>query len=150
MSEDQPIDHLTLNVFDTFGTAGFKERLDAAQARIEALHGDGRFAKVRIVPHTMVYDLAGLFRYEEEKVGLGAEGVMVRDPLGKYKHGKSTLKEGGLAAVKRMTQAEAVVTGCFEQEENQDAKVVNALGYAKRSSARPARLGKTHSAAFTS
>jgi DNA ligase-1 len=61
---------------------------------------------------------------------------MVRDPRGPYKHGRSTPKEGWLLKVKRFVDAEAVVIGVVEQEHNVNEATRDALGRAKRSSAK--------------
>jgi hypothetical protein len=65
------------------------------------------------------------FTYEELKLAKGFEGIMLRDPTRRYKHGRSTLKEGGLAAIKRFVDAEAVIVDSYEQQENTNDKQIN-------------------------
>ena len=141
-SLNAPIDTLTFNVFDSFGTSGFKDRLEAAENRIDRLHEANQFNKVLLVPHVLIENMEGLLAYEEEMLDLGAEGIMERDPEGLYKHGRSTLRERGLAAIKRFVDAEAIVISCYEQEENRNAKVTNELGLSKRSTRKAGKFGK--------
>ena len=48
------------------------------------------------------------------------EGVIVRDPFGEYKQGRSTLKEGGMLKLKKFKEAEGVITGYTEKMINLD------------------------------
>jgi DNA ligase-1 len=62
------------------------------------------------------------------------EGVMLRHPMGKYKMGRSTLKEGILLKLKRFKDAEATIISVHELFHNGNEKEKNELGNAKRSS----------------
>ena len=81
-----------------------------------------------------------LIAFEELKLCEGYEGIMLRDPFGRYKHGRSTLKEGGLAAIKRFVDAEARIVGTYEQMENTNEKQINELGRSSRSHAKAGKL----------
>jgi DNA ligase-1 len=59
---------------------------------------------------------------------------MVRSGEGKYKYGRSTLKEFILAKLKRMASDEAVITGVVELQRNLNEATTNNLGYTERSS----------------
>jgi len=72
--------------------------------------------------------------YEEVCLEDGAEGVMLRDPDGPYKHGRSTASEGFLLKWKRFEDAEAVIIGFEEMLGNNNKLKKDALGHAKRSS----------------
>ncbi len=89
---------------------------------------------LRLVPHVHLEDPAALEYYESVKVLEGWEGVMLRDPCGRYKQGRSTVKEGGLLKLKRFRDAEAIVVGFEEQMHNGNEATVNALGHTQRSS----------------
>jgi len=78
--------------------------------------------------------LEDLMRYEERVVGEGFEGIMVRDPQGRYKRGRSTVKEQILLKVKRFHDAEAVVVGFNERMHNANEAKTNATGHTERSS----------------
>lgn len=73
---------------------------------------------------------------------------MLRDPLGPYKHGRSTLKEGYLLKLKRFTDAEAVIVGFEEQEQNCNKAKPDELGRQKRSTHKAGKFGKDTLGAF--
>jgi DNA ligase-1 len=71
---------------------------------------------------------------EERYLAAGFEGVMIRDPDGPYKQGRSTTREGWLLKVKRFEDSEALVIGMEEKMHNANEATVNALGHTERSS----------------
>jgi len=71
----------------------------------------------------------------------GYEGVMIRDPLGVYKHGRSTKREGILLKLKPFADAEAVVVRIDELQHNENAAETNALGLTERSTAASGKSG---------
>jgi DNA ligase-1 len=73
-----------------------------------------------------------LLEYERKCLDEGYEGVMLRDPKGPYKFGRSTVREGWLLKVKRFEDSEAVVIGFEELMTNDNPQEVDELGYAKR------------------
>ena len=85
------------------------------------------------VPHHYVYTLDDLLESERHYVGLGYEGVMLRDPNGRYKQNRSTLREGILMKVKRFQDSEAEVIDYELLERNLNEQVLDERGYAKRS-----------------
>lgn len=64
----------------------------------------------------------------------GYEGIMLKDPNGFYKFGRSTLREGKLLKLKSFKDSEAIVLGYEELQHNINDSTVNALGYLERSS----------------
>ena len=132
MSEDgKP--SFTYHVFDKFGQGGFGVRLFEA--------GMVRSPMVELVQHQLIEDLDELTRYEHAVVEVGYEGVMLRDPDGWYKQGRSTLREGGLLKLKRFAEDEAVVVGAEELMHNANEAKVNELGYKERSSRKGGLVG---------
>lgn len=77
-----------------------------------------------------------LLAYEELMLSKGFEGIMIRDPEGIYKQGRSTTKEGILLKLKRFADSEAVITGFEEKEINQNEQIRDERGYAKRSTSK--------------
>ena len=59
---------------------------------------------------------------------------MIRHPMGKYKYGRSTEKQGWLLKLKRFSDSEAVIVGVVEMMSNQNEAKINALGLTERSS----------------
>lgn len=92
--------------------------------------GAGRVVRV---PHHGVHSQQDLISYEYKQLALGYEGVMLRDPAGPYKHGRSTLREGYLMKLKRFQDGEATVLALEEGSSNQNELERDELGRAKRS-----------------
>jgi len=128
MSEDGQPDFKFL-VFD-FVTGGldipFKERYEYRESFD---YND----KIEPVQHLYVHSIPEIKEAEETLVKQGYEGIMIRDPNGRYKCGRSTLKEGILLKYKRFEDSEAIILELREQEKNIGVKGVNELGKTKRS-----------------
>lgn len=125
---DADIKYLKYHVFDIVYEGGFRSRLHAAHAAIE---GNDFMIPV---PHAHCLDETELLRYEDWALEAGFEGVMLRDPEGKYKFGRSTAREGALLKMKRKLTSEARVIGFEEQMHNANELKTDQLGYAERSS----------------
>lgn len=120
---------VTLHVFDyTASIHHFSSRHSELKKRAH------KQKHVKVVPHVLINNLEELNAYEEECVAQGYEGIMIRDPKGKYKHGRSTTKEGGLLKIKRFEDDEAVVIGCEELMTNLNEQELDNLGHKVRSS----------------
>ncbi len=83
-----------------------------------------------------IESLNELIKLEDEYVKQGYEGIMLRDPNGRYKFGRSTEKEQILLKLKRFHDSEAVVVGFEEKMTNHNEQTKDNLGHAKRSSAK--------------
>jgi DNA ligase-1 len=128
MKKDASMEGTAFYVFDCFNEkAPFSHRINTACDVTDQ-------AGVSPIGHPIIKDLKALLAYEEKQLKKGYEGICVRDPNGLYKQGRSTMREAGLVAIKRFTDAEATVLSVYEQMENQNAQEVNELGHAKRSS----------------
>ena len=75
-----------------------------------------------------------LLSLEEKYLDQGYEGVMIRDPEGKYKCGRSTVREGILLKLKRFEDSEMTITGFVEMCSNTNEATKDAFGRTKRSS----------------
>lgn len=89
--------------------------------------------RISLVPHARVTGPTGVQLYEEDCLAAGYEGLMLRDPAGPYKHGRSTLREGYLMKLKRFQDGEATVIALEEGHSNQNELERDELGRAKRS-----------------
>lgn len=116
------------HVFDRIGPAIFADRIEKVMRLVDSLPG------VHPVWHTEVNTLAEVRRYENLCVVKGYEGIMLRDPSGPYKQGRSTMREQTLMKVKRFTDDEAIVIGCVEGEHNANEAGKDAFGRTERSS----------------
>ena len=89
-----------------------------------------------------IADAAQLSAFEERCLAEGYEGVMVRDPAGPYKCGRSTEREGWLLKIKRFEDAEAVVLDSYEGMSNQNEAGRDAFGRTKRSLSKAGMVGR--------
>jgi DNA ligase-1 len=98
--------------------------------RLELLPSD---SFLKPVPHQIIKDIDDLFQFENKCLESNYEGIMLRDPEGIYKQGRSTFNEGLLFKLKRFSEYEADVIAIEEQMTNTNEKVRDELGYAERS-----------------
>jgi DNA ligase-1 len=63
----------------------------------------------------------------------GYEGVILRDPAGKYKYGRTTMAEHNAFKLKRFEDCEAYVTGMIPKYRNDNVAFENELGRTARS-----------------
>lgn len=89
---------------------------------------------VYVVPFDVVDDVSHLAKVEAKRAEQGYEGVILRDPYGKYKEGRATVSEGSFLRIKRFVDAEALVVGIVPGMTNGNEAKVNALGHTERSS----------------
>jgi DNA ligase-1 len=114
----------------------YRKRLDDLRTAVERI-GDSR---VVFIPVKYARDADELSEFENECLATGFEGVMIRDPDGPYKCGRSTEKEGWLLKLKRFCDSEAIITGFEEQMHNANEAEVNELGHTHRSSAKAGKV----------
>jgi DNA ligase-1 len=77
---------------------------------------------------------AMLHHFEKEWLEAGYEGVILRDPYGTHKQGRSTVREGGLLRIKRFVDFEFIVHTVIEGDENLNEAQTNELGRTFRTS----------------
>lgn len=117
-------------------------------ARFHSLHALtllGRLRPLReltIVRHIRAMHPSEVEAEERERLAQGYEGVMLRDPEGPYKEGRSTTKEGWLLKLKRFEDSEAEILGVTELMHNANEATKDALGRTKRSSHQAGKVGR--------
>ena len=128
--------HVFDYVTETTRELPYVHRLSALYNRVGELSISSPLLAAHLKPiYTIsVSNLEQLEQAEATFLSQGYEGVILRDPNGKHKQGRSTAKEGGLLRIKRFLDAEAVVTGIVEGEANENEAQVNELGLQFRSS----------------
>jgi DNA ligase-1 len=128
------------NIFDYLGTTmteetPYYERYNDLKSELADLYQSGTVFKERLklVPHYVVRDPETLSAYEAQFLAEGYEGIMVRDPIGPYKFGRSGDDEGYLLKLKRFVDDEAIVVGIEPLYHNENEETQDAFGNAKRS-----------------
>lgn len=91
-------------------------------------------AHLRLVPSTLVFNLKQFKEIDDKHDEMGYEGSILRDPEGRAKEGRSTVREGGLLRAKRYIEEEAVVDSLEEGQQNTNEAKINELGHTSRSS----------------
>lgn len=89
---------------------------------------------INLLTPVLVRTVDELLELESQCLEHGFEGVMIRQPDGKYKCGRSTPKEQILMKLKRFMDAEARVIDFEEKMQNDNVQERDEFGLAKRSS----------------
>lgn len=121
--------YFTFHVFDTFLTWEYPY-----EKRIDQLEWDLDHPQCELLRPREILSEGELEWYLEDCLHKGYEGVMIRQPEGKYKFGRSTVKEGILLKIKKFHDAEGVLVEITEKMTNDNPLEEDELGYAKRSS----------------
>lgn len=107
-----------------------------------AMSGWGVRHDIFMLHQEMIYTLQELLDYEEAMLNAGYEGLILRDPFGPYKFGRSTVREAILLKLKRFVDKEFMVVGFEERMHNGNEAKANELGYMKRSSHQANKSGR--------
>jgi DNA ligase-1 len=87
-----------------------------------------------VLSGTQIHSLKELEDFETICLKAGYEGLMLRDPHGTYKFGRSTVRDNILLKVKRFCDDEAELIEIQEKMSNQNPEGEDAFGRMKRSS----------------
>lgn len=124
---------LSFNVFDQWSLSdGYNVRFLSAHSREHGYCGEWKRRGASCIPHVTLLSMDELEAYEAEQLSLGYEGVMLNDPNGKYKNGRSGKKQPELVKVKRFTDDEAIIIGYTEMMHNDNEAKKDELGKTKR------------------
>ena len=123
------------HVFDfvngfSLSTYEYQVRLELLQNTVAKINSD----KIIFVPTQLIENEDQLLSAEENAILSGYEGLMIRNPAGIYKFGRSSEKERILLKIKRFEDSEAEIIGFEEKRSNQNEKTTDAFGYSARSS----------------
>lgn len=110
----------TFHVFDYFAEHDYSAstRYSMAKNIVAKLNSP----RVVMLEQTRVNNLAELEALKAKAVADGYEGLMLRNPDGRYKPGRGTVNENLLLKVKTFNDFEAVVIGFVEQMQNTNEK----------------------------
>jgi len=109
----------------------YKTRYEELQEALDKLPPE-LWKLTKLVEQKPLENIQQIEEYEEKKVSMNYEGIMLRDPNAKYKFGRSSLKEHILLKMKRFADDEATIVGFKELLSNQNTLTKNELGYAER------------------
>lgn len=128
-----PAKEFTWHIFDSIELGvPYAKRYERAAQRVEQLASEG--LNLQIVPFLEAHSLEEVAEIHAHYVDQGYEGSILRDPNGVYKSGRATVTEGAFLRIKDFIEEEAEVLEVIEGEANNNAAVVNKLGFTARSS----------------
>lgn len=135
----------TYFVFDDFSdpSLGFAERLGNLRVRLSKIFMQSNHLPM-CIEEAPVYECADweeVSRLFDGMLRDGFEGLMLRDPEGVYKFGRSTEREGILLKLKQFKDDEAAIVGFVELQHNGNEAKKDAFGRTKRSSSKAGKRG---------
>lgn len=128
-------------VFDLWnmGDMHADHRLEVLKARFQKLPKVVR-DKIVVVEQARLTQYAHLKMFYDKAILLGYEGLIGKHPDRKYKNGRSTLNQGTLLKFKEFADSEIRIDSIDQGKSNQNELTQNALGYAKRSTAKAGKV----------
>ena len=123
--------NVRLYVFDCWYAEG---GIDARYNEVLKIIQNNPIVDIEVVPQIIINSLEELYKFEEDCLAKGYEGVMLRYPNAPYKNGRSTVKEGALLKLKRFKDSEAEILSIEPLLRNHNEATKNALGHTERSS----------------
>lgn len=96
--------------------------------------------RVKLVTQTLIRSPEELKAEFARVLELGYEGLILKNPRGLYKNGRSTILEGTLLKWKEFADSEAQIIGWKQGQTNKNIAVKDALGHTKRSSAKSGKV----------
>lgn len=120
-------------VFDYFNIPDrpFSERFVRLGTFLRAHNTEGL---IELVEHEVVRNSDDLDAMYDKAIAHDFEGLIVRDLDGKYKFGRSTMRQGWMLKLKTFHDAEAKIVGFEELMHNENEAVFDKLGAQTRSS----------------
>lgn len=122
-------DNVTFHVFDMITNFRREDKLSQI-SDLSFYHPE-----IKSVHRETCTTLESVLDFEERALNSGYEGIMIRCD-GKYKNGRSTIKEGYLMKLKRFAQDECVIINFEEKMTNQNLSFTNEVGATARSSSK--------------
>lgn len=113
--------------------APYYRRIADIQDKLDFHNNTYPFA-IEVLYGTHIDNMEELLDFEAFYLHRGFEGVMLRDPNGTYKFGRSTVNNNILLKVKRFVDDEAVLVGIVEKMHNLNPAEEDNFGNTKRSS----------------
>lgn len=126
MSHDK-VDNFSFYAFDVVNTDVFVDRLNSLKRKVLP-------PNTVVLKQHLIASSVDLEAFRTDVVAMGYEGVMIRLPGGKYKYGRSSIKEQILLKMKLFEDIELKVVGFEPLYKNTNEATINELGRSQRSS----------------
>ena len=126
-SDDKEVpESLKFHCFDIVVKEEYEKGFDVRFSTMEIILP--QFENVIMVEQTIVNNVKEVEEYFETALKEGFEGLILRNPQGKYKLGRSTINEGLLLKVKPFETFDSKVIEIIERNENLNESQTNELG----------------------
>jgi DNA ligase-1 len=102
--------------------------------------GYSAIPRLQLIAQRLIMNLPQLERMMAEALEIGYEGLILKNPRGLYKNGRSTILEGTLLKWKEFADSECQILGWQQGTTNTNPLMKDALGHAKRSSAKAGKV----------
>jgi DNA ligase-1 len=127
--DNEIVDDLSFYCFDLLCNAGmlsYKLRLELAKTHIQNLNN-----YIKFVPIKIVNNKKEIKNYFNKALSEGFEGLILRNPEGRYKFGKATINENIIFKMKPFQTFDAKIIGVEQATEVRKGaeKKINELGY---------------------
>lgn len=126
MSHDK-VQEFSFYAFDVVNTEPFVDRLNSLKRKVLP-------DNTIVLKQHLITSSVDLEAFRTDVVAMGYEGVMIRLPGGKYKYGRSSVKEQILLKMKLFEDIELKVVGFEPLYKNTNEATINELGRSQRSS----------------
>lgn len=116
-------------------TMAFQYRIEDARAEVGKCYENSILTSppIALVEQRFIKNLDRLEAYYNRCLELNYEGLIIRDPHGPYKYGRSTMKQGWMLKLKHFSDAEAIIVDVEELMHNGNLQRVDEVGAAVRS-----------------
>ena len=138
---------LNFYCFDVIKDQNFNQNF---QERVKLVINIGYSDYVQIVKQKLLYTVEEVNKYYEEALDWGCDGLILRDPNGKYKFGRGTVKEGLIYKMKPFMTFDAIINDVIQATEVREGaeKKINELGRSVTSKKKDDRILIEKASAF--
>lgn len=112
----------------------YKKRYEMMAQYVNEQQEKGLLMDLKVVPYNECNSIEEVLEWEATYLEMGYEGIIVRDPEFRYKHGRATQRENSYLRLKRFADAEGEVLRIIEGTSNENEAQTNELGQTFRSS----------------
>jgi len=126
--------HLTFFIFDYWMKPDkpFAERLGEIFPLVRDYNPNNPF-NVKIAEHEILKNPDQVMEFYQNALDKGLEGVILRHPQGRYKYGRSTLKEAYSIKMKGLEDMEGTIVGFTQRRVNLSPSFINERGFREKS-----------------
>lgn len=119
----------------------YERRYAMLSSHIDNLRHNYGLLHIHVIEQRLVKNMDEFLEYDAENLERGFEGTIGRNPLGKYKHGRSGIRNQELLKLKQYVDDDARILRFEEAMTNNNEAQINELGYTFRTSHKENKVG---------